>query len=70
MLVTQGAAKTIVVDDADARILYSTSGWATEATCPACFPQLDMSQVRDRTWRFSKYARDLIACDDNLTSIL
>ena len=55
---SQGAVRQIIVDDADTKILYSSSGWATETTCPACFPQLDMSQVRDRTWHFSKYAYD------------
>ena len=55
---SQGAARQIIVDDADTKILYSSGGWATETTCPACFPQLDMSQVRDRTWHFSKYANN------------
>ena len=53
---TQGAAKSVVIDNVDTRILYSPDGWATEVTCPTCFPQLDKSQVHGGTWRFSKYA--------------
>ena len=57
---TLGAAKKVIVDDIDTRILYSPNGWATQATCPSCFPQLDKNQVHDRTWHFSKYACEFI----------
>ena len=55
---TQGAAKKVIVDDVDTRILYSSGGWATQATCPSCFPRLDKNKVHDGTWHFSKYARN------------
>ena len=57
---TQGAAKSIIIDNADTRILYSSDGWATDGTCPSCLPQLDKTKVHGGTWGFSKYAHDFV----------
>ena len=66
---TQGAARKVIVDDFDTRILYSR-GWASQATCPSCLPQLDKNQVHDKTWHFSKYACDVVECDNKLISMI
>jgi len=51
---TQGAAKSVVVDDDNTRIQYSSIGWDTSF-------DLDKTLVRDGTLHV--YGCSLIACD-------